>query len=424
MATRKFYAAAAAATIAFLVFFAQACSKKEAKEPETIAPVQTAAVQQGSIRRIIKAQAILYACNQAAVASKINAPVSQFHVNRGDRVRKGQLLAELENRDLAAAAAEAKGNFDQAAANYRNTTAAALPDEIVKSQSDVQSSKEMMEAAQRVYESRKKLLDEGAIPRKQLDEAQVALIQARTQYETARKHLESMQQVSKEAQAKAMQGQMEAAKSHQEATEVQLQYSKIFSPIDGVVVDRPLYAGEMAGSGAALITIMDISSVIARASVPIGALHFLKVGNDATIAAPEGTEIHGKITVVSPALDPNSTTAEVWIKGTNPGERLRPGATVQVALAAETVKDALLIPVSAILHSQESAEDAVLVVDKDSLAHERKIEIGIRENDTIQILKGLALGERVVTVGGVGVQDKTKVKVESAGAKANAAEKE
>jgi multidrug efflux pump subunit AcrA (membrane-fusion protein) len=367
---------------------------------------------------MIQAQAILYPANQAAITSKISAPIKQFFVNRGDHVSKGQLLAELESRDLAAAAAEAKGNYDQAAANLRNTTAATLPDEIAKSQSDVRSGKEALDAAQKVYESRKKLFDQGAIPGKQLDEAQVSHIQARNQYEVARKHLESLQKSGEEAQTKAAQAQVEAARGRQEAAEVQLQYSKIYSPIDGVVADRPLYAGEMASSGAPLITVMDVSNVIARASVPIGDLHALRVGNDATITAADGTiELRGKVTVVSPALDPNSTTAEVWIKGANSDERLRPGATVQAVIVAETIKDALVIPTAALMPSQESTGNAVLVVGPDSLAHERKIEIGVREADKVQVLKGLAVGEQVITVGGLGIQDKTKVKVEGAGAK-------
>ena len=379
--------------------------------------VQTAAVQQGSIRRIVQVQAILYPVNQAAITPKISAPVKQWLVNRGDHVRKGQLLAELENRDLAAATVEAKGNYDQAAANLRNTTGAALPDEIVKSQGDVRSDKEALDAAQKVYESRKELFNQGAIARKQLDEAQVSYGQARNQYDVARKHLESLQKSGKEAQTKAAQAQVEAARGRREAAEAQLQYSKIHSPIDGVVTDRPVYAGEMASPGTPLLTVMDISAVIARASVPTGELRALRVGNDATITAADGSAVRGRVTVVSPALDPNSTTAEVWVKATNPAEHLRPGSTVQVDIVAERINDALVIPSAAILPSMESTGATVLLVGPDSLAHERKIETGVREGGRVQVLRGLALGEQVIAVGGFGIQDKTRVKVDNTAAK-------
>ncbi len=408
-----------AGAVAFILLLAASCSKPEEEETETVVPVQTAAVQRAEIQRVVRAQAILYAADQAAIMPKISAPVRKFYVNRGDHVRKGQLLAELENRDLAAAALEAKGNYDQAEANYRSTTAASLPEEVTKAQTDVQSSKEALDAAQKVYESRKALYDQGALPRKQLDEGQVAFVQARSQYDVAVKHLESLQKVGREAQVKAAQAQLEAAEGRRQGADAQLEYSRIYSPIDGVVTDRPLYAGEMANSGTPLLTVMDVARVIARANVPVNQLRFLKAGESATIIAAESSAgVQGTVTVVSAALDPNSTTAEVWVSARNSGERLRPGSTVQVAVLAEVIRDALVIPTSALLPAQEGTGDTVLVVGSDSLARMRSIEVGVREPDKVQVLKGLASGEQVVTVGGFGLQDKTKVKVENgAGAK-------
>jgi RND family efflux transporter MFP subunit len=180
------------------------------------------------------------------------------------------------------------------------------------------------------------------------------------------------------------------------------------------VTDRPLYPGEMASAGAPLLTVMDVSRVVARASVPINELHFCKVGDTATITATDSAvELRGRVTVVSPALDPNSTTAEVWVLAPNPGEHLRPGSTLEVSIVAATIPDALVIPTAALLPSPESTGDRVLVVGPDSLAQQRKIEIGVRQPDIVQVLKGLALGEQVITVGGLGVEDKTKVKVEN-----------
>jgi len=159
---------------------------------------------------------------------------------------------------------------------------------------------------------------------------------------------------------------------------------------------------------------MDVSRVVARASVPVNDLRFCKVGNSATIsAADSGIEIQGRVTVVSPALDPNSTTAEVWIQAPNTGERLRPGSTVHVEIITETVSGAIVIPRAALLPSPEGTGDNVLVVGSDSLAHRRQVEIGIGQPDVVQVVKGLNPGEQVIVVGGLGVEDKTKVKVEN-----------
>ncbi|MBZ5497989.1 MAG: efflux RND transporter periplasmic adaptor subunit [Acidobacteriia bacterium] len=401
----------------WMVCLAAGCSQNAPQEAEPVAPVQTATVQRASIERIIQARGILHAFDQATVIPKITAPIRELYVNRGAHVRKGQLLAVLENRDLAAAAAEARGLVDQAAASYQSMTAASLPEELTKAQTDVQSAKEALDAAQKLYESRKALLEQGALPRRQVDEANVGFVQARSQFEVAEKHLDALQKVSREAETKQVQAQLEAARARSQGAEVQLEYSRILSPIDGVITERPLYAGEMAGAGTPLLTVMDISRVIARANVPAEQLTFLKAGNPAAITALDSTaELRGKVTVVSPALDPNSTTAEVWVEAPNPGERFKPGASVQVSILAETVSDAVVIPLAAILPSQEG-ENIVLVVGSDSLAHEKKIETGIRQTDKVQVLMGLDPGEQVIVVGGLGLEDKTKVRVEKPGEK-------
>jgi HlyD family secretion protein len=395
-----------------IFLFAAGCSKNEAPEAESVAPVQTAPVVRAPMQRIIKAQAILHPLNQASITPKIAAPVREFHVNRGDHVRQGQLLAVLENQDLAAAVVESKGLVDQAEAGYRSTTAATLPVEIARAQAEVRSTKEALDAAQKLYDSRKELVQQGALPRRQLDEANVALVQARNQHENAVRQLNSLDQVERETATRQVQAQLDAAKGRHQGVQAQLEYSRITSPINGVVTERPFYAGEMAGTDKPLLTVMDISRVIARANVPADLLPFLRVGNPATIVGSDPTaELHGKVTVVSPALDPNSTTAEVWIEAPNPEERFRPGSTVQVTIVAETVPDAIVVPLTAILPSPEGGS-MVLVAGADSLAHERQIEIGIRAAGTVQILKGLEPGEQVIVVGGLGLEDKAKVRIE------------
>jgi HlyD family secretion protein len=399
-------------TLLLLLLLTTACAKKEEKEPEPIAPVQTAEVRTDSIRRIIEADGILYPRNQASVVPKISAPVRTFYVNRGDRVREGQLLALLENRDLAAAAQESKGQYDQAEANYRSTTAAAVPEQVVKAQTDAQANKEAMDAAKKVFESRQKLFQEGALARKLVDDAQVAYVQAHSQYESAQQHLEALQSVGKQEQIKSAAAQVDTAKAHYQGSEAQLSYSEIRSPIAGVIADRSVYPGEMAAAGSPLLTVMDNTRVVARANVPQDQAGYLKVGASATVKqSGSAEEVPGKVTIVSPAVDPNSTTVQVWVETANPGERLKPGVSVHVTIVADTVKNALVVPAAALLPSEEGGTQAI-VVDAGAVAHIRKIQTGIRDADRVQILSGLKPGDQVVTVGGLGLEDGAKVRVE------------
>jgi HlyD family secretion protein len=391
------------------------CAKQQPKEEEPVLAVQITEAQRESIDRTVSGDGGLRALDQSAVTPKISAPVRKFHVNRGDHVKQGQLLAELEDRDLAAAVADAKGALDQAEAQYRNTSAASVPDELVKAQQDVQAAKQSMEASQTVLRSREQLYKEGALAKRLVDESAVALAQARGQYETAQKHLESMQSVSRHETVKGAAAQVESAKGKYEAALAQLSYTKITSPIAGVVADRPIFPGEMATPGAPLITVMDVSSVIARVNISQTLAGNVRVGQPATISPTDGAQpVVGKVTVVSPAIDASSTTVEIWVQAQNAGERLRPGGTVRVTIAAGAVKDAVVVPTSALLGSSEGGT-AVYVVGSDSVAHERKVEVGVRDAERAQITKGVNPGERVVAEGGVGLSDGAKVKVEKPG---------
>src|SRR5690242_10399996 len=115
--------------LAALVLLASACHKEEKKEEtEAPAPVQVTAVTQDTIRRIVAGDGVLFPRDQASVSPKFAAPVAKFYVNRGDHVKAGQLLATLENRDLIAAANEAKGTLAQAESNLRSTQGATVPE--------------------------------------------------------------------------------------------------------------------------------------------------------------------------------------------------------------------------------------------------------------------------------------------------------
>lgn len=398
-------------TLALLALLLPGCSKDKEKEPEPApAPVLLAEARVESIDRIIAGDGILRALDQSSVMPKIGAPVAKFYVNRGDHVRKGQLLATLENRDLAASVLDAKGTLEQASAQYRNMSSAMVPDEVVKAEADASAARQAMEASRKVLESREQLYKEGALARRLVDEASVAYAQANSQFETAQKHAQSLQSVGRHEAVKSAAGQMESAKGKYEAAQAQLSYSEVRSPIAGVVAERPVFAGEMAGAGSPLLTVVDVSSVIARVNLPPRSAAYVQVGQLATITSGDSPALaRGKVTVVSPAVDPQSTTVEVWVQAPNPGERLRPGGTVRVAIAAGRIPDAVVVPAEAILPSAEGGTQ-VLVVGADGVAHARKVEAGVRTEELAQIVSGLKGGERVVIEGGVGLEDGAKVK--------------
>jgi HlyD family secretion protein len=390
------------------------CSKPDASAVEAAAPVEVKPVLVGTIERVIPAEGLLYPIHQSSITPKISAPVREFLVNRGDHVKQGQVVAVLENRDLSAAVGEAKSLYEQAETAYRNVTAGSLPVDINKAESDVAAAKEALNAAKKVYESRLELFKQGALARRLVDEANVAYAQAQSQYAQANKQLQTLMSVGRTAQTQSAQDQLDAAKARYEAAEAQLSYSEIRSPVSGLVADRPLYPGEMASAGSPLMTVMDVSRVIAKVNVAQKDAAELRLGMRAVIHTAEG-QTEGKVTVISPAVNANSTTVEVWVEGPNPGEKLKPGGAARVEIYAGAVPNALLVPATALLATHEG-EMSVMVAGEDNLAHERKVEVGIRNEEQAQILSGLKAGEKVIVAGGIGLEDGAKIRIRESGA--------
>ena len=405
MKNRWLFAALAAGLLA-----ASGCSKKEETETEAPAPVQVTAVTQEPIRHIVAGDGILFPQDQTGVMPNISKPVLKFYANRGDHVKQGQLLASLESRDLAAAVANAKSQVSQAELNLHTVEMATIPEAVVKAETDVQSDTQQLDAAQKLLDSQTELFRQGALAGRRVEEARVGFASAKAQLQAAQEHLRVLNSVGKGDQISTARAQVQTANAQLQAAQAQLGYAEIHSPRSGVVTDRPIYEGEMAVPGTPLITVVDISRVVARVNIPQSQGNLIKVGQPAeVIQADSGQQVPGKVIVVSPATDANSTTLQVWVQAENPGERLKPGSSVHVKVITEEFKNATTVPTAAILPG-ETGGTAVLVII-DSVAHRRPVQVGVREGDKVQILNGCRPGEEVVTVGGLGVDDKGKVKV-------------
>ena len=174
--------------LAIALAFTTACSSSPpALTPPALVTVRTTKAKLQSISSVVTATGSFYPLHQASLSPKISAPVRAFYANRGDRVRRGQLLAVLENKDLAATATASEGAFDQARANYATSTATTLPEQLQTDELNVQNAQANLDAQQKLYDSNLQLFREHAGARKQVDQAAVALTAARSQYLTAKK---------------------------------------------------------------------------------------------------------------------------------------------------------------------------------------------------------------------------------------------
>jgi HlyD family secretion protein len=391
------------------------CSKPEAA-PEAVVDVQATGVRVGDLTESITADAVLSPLSQAAIASKITAPVRKFYVQRGSKVHAGQLLATLENRDLRAAALDTQGTYTAAKAAYQTTTEAQVPEDYTRAKLDVAQTKANLDLNQQIVNSRQQLFAQGAIPGRDLDTATAALVQARAAYDTAVQHFQAMTSVSRQAALTAAKGQLVSAEGKYLGAAATESYAEIRSPIKGVVTDRPLFAGETAAAGAPLVTVMDSSALLAKLHLPQAQVQLLSLGAPATISVP-GMEASrpAKVSLISPALDPGSTTVEVWLRVENPDGKLKVGTPVHTTVAGRTASHALIVPLAALLIAQDGSK-SLMKVGSDSVAHKQAVNTGIQAAGQVQIVSGVKANEEIVTTGAYALEDGTKVRVTTPGA--------
>jgi HlyD family secretion protein len=388
-----------------------ACSNTAETAPTQV-NVQAVHPEREAISEQITADATLAPLAQAAISPKVTAPVTKFYVQRGSHVRAGQLMATLENRDLAAAAMDNQGAYTAAQGTYDITTGGTVPEETTKAETDLAQASANLNLAQSIVASREQLFAQGAIPGRDLDSAKAALVQAKAAHDIAQQHLQALEKVTHKAALESAAGQLTSAKGKYMGAEAQLSYTEIRSPISGVVTDRPLFAGETAAAGTPVITVMDTSALLAK-------LHLSQIqSQQLTLGAPASISIAGladpvpaKVSLISPALDPGSTTVEVWLRVENPKGTFKAGTPVRTTITGRTAGKALTIPVEAIQTDPDGVSKFVMVIKADGSAVKRPITLGIRNTESAQVLTGLSAQDTVITTGAYGLDEGTKVKV-------------
>lgn len=243
--------------------------------------------------------------------------------------------------------------------------------------------------------------------RAQVEIARVALQDAEIVYNRAKASLENAV-VSQEVYDTALSA-LESAKAQLSGNEIQLGYTRITAPFDGLIIQRAVKFGETVTAGQQLFRISDFDPLLCVIGVPERDLARLSVGQPAIlqVEAFPGEQFQGRVLRISPVVDAATGTIRVTLEVNRQG-RLSPGMFAGVRLVTDVRQDALIMPKRAL--SLESLADSVFVVE-DGAAYRRNVTLGYEEDDRVEVTSGLDRGDRVIVVGQDGLTDATPVQI-------------
>lgn len=191
--------------------------------------------------------------------------------------------------------------------------------------------------------------------------------------------------------------QLEAAEAEEELAQLNLSYTTVKAPFEGVVVQRLVDVGQTVAVGTPLFSLADFTPLLARIHVPAKEFRRLEADQPVQLRLDsDGTELSGHIRLVSPTIDPSTGTIKLTVEIHSYPEHVRPGDFAHASVTTERHDDALLVPRAAVL--SEKGEDVVFVV-VDGLAERRVIELGFLDSEHAEIVGGVDEGEQVVSRG-------------------------
>lgn len=364
----------------------------------------------GSISETMTGEGVLTPVAQAMVMAQVAKPIRTFSVQRGSRVRAGDVIAVLESDELEAAAIEARGEFAAAQGAYDKAVNSTLPTEQHAAELEVAEAKRQWDIAKESLQNVQRMSAQGVTSPRAMEAANVGESRARKAYADAADHYENVIHAGKDATIETAKGQLEAARGKKLAAETELNYAQIRSPIDGFIADRPLSPGDMTAAGTPIATVVDTSSLNAKLHLGQAQAQRLSVGSSAHLFVPGiDAPVPATVSLVSPALDPGSTTVEVWLRVKNREGVLKPGTPVRGELLGRVVSAAMLIPTVAVHRSSTNPATTVLLAGSDGAAHQRQVQIGLQTPDWTQVTSGLNVDDLVIASGGEGITDGSKV---------------
>jgi len=361
-----------------------------------IDPTRLAKVERGDLAKSVVATGKITPITKVEIKSKASGIVKKLYVDTGDRVKQGQVLAELDRVEIEAQVNSARAQLLSSQANLKSAEADEKRAEVDAQGVDIPT-------LQRAYERAKVMSRDGVVSQATLDDAERSYIMAVNKRDVARAQLSVNR--AKVAQAQA---EVEKDQASLKQFEEQLSYTTITAPIDGVVLSRDVEVGDavssilVLGSGATLVmTLGDTSEVYVKGKVDESDIGKVYLSQPARIRVEtfKDKTFTGHVTKISPmgVEKDNVTTFEVRVSINNPGGELKAEMTANAEILLDEHHNVLIIPEGAILYDKDK-KASVDIPDPATKDGMKKIavNIGISNGVKTEVLSGLKEGEQVV----------------------------
>lgn len=394
------------------------CSKPNAAmvvvataNPALEVSVKTQRVRTQLVVREVSATGVVAPRAASTVSAVQSGPILEMPLWKDRAVRTGQVLARQDLRDLVAQRAEAESLVKEAEATVSLNDASTIPVTNAGLDRDLAVARMTEANARATYQRRKALYDKGGLALKDLQDTELL-------WNTARQGLTFAEQaVSLEKSSTAPSNhaiaaiKLEEARRRVDTLSTSIAQGVVTAPISGTVTDQFQFLGEYVTPGVKLLTISHLSKVIVKASFPDTQAASLKVGDPVILSsvAEPGRQRQGQVSLVSPSVDPQNRTLEIWAKLANDDGSLRLGDPMKVVVKTSRTRQLLIPPATITLDNQNPDHGVVAVVDSRSIAHQRQIRVGAATAQGLPVLSGLKENEEVVVEGNLGLPDGSKV---------------
>ena len=338
---------------------------------------------------------------QVDISPKYSGRLVSVDVDLGSVVRAGDVLARQDTKDLNVSILESEAGSGQAAADAVESRALYGGD-VTKAQSEYDN-------ALATYERYQTLYDQGAVALQDRDDKYRAMMVAKAALDS----LSSQQMGGAPAAVVSKEAAAEKAARAVDALRQQREDMTITAPAGGIIGYRQAEAGEWAQAGQKILTIVDNSLLYVDCAVAEQDIGVLREGMELTVSIDSlGTETCGRVTYISPAMDPDTRSYKVRLTLENSGDRVRGGMFARAGAAGMQRADALFVPKEAV--GDENGKKYIYLIDGDGKAKKAYVTIGLSNDEFLELRSGAAPGDRVAVTNISRLRDGIAVEIESA----------